>query len=227
LRDTLPFRAARTLLITLVAFAALMLVPAGSFYFWQAWLLLGVMALFWTYFLVDLLKRDPQLVERRLRHQEPEPEHQRFRKLFTLILPLGLIVTGLDFRFAWTRSLVTFPLWLTILGQLMVVAAYTFVFWVMRTNTFAGSTIQVEAEQTVISSGPYAIVRHPMYLGMLVMALGIPIALQSCVALPLFALFLPIFVYRIVHEERTLRSELAGYSEYCQRVRYRLIPPLW
>lgn len=227
MRDTLPFRAAKRLLITLVAFAALLLIPAGSFYFSQAWLLLGVMALFWTYFLVDLLRRDPQLVERRLQHQEPEPEHQRFQKLFTLILPLGLIAAGLDFRFAWTRLVVTFPLWLSILGQLMVVAGYTFVFWVMRTNTFAGSTIQVEAEQTCISTGPYAIVRHPMYLGMLVMALGIPIALQSCVALPLFALFLPIFVYRIVHEERTLRSQLTGYSEYCHRVRNRLIPLLW
>ena len=185
------------------------------------------MAVFWTYFLFDLLQRDPRLIERRLQDQEAQAEQQRFKKLFLLILPLGLIVTGLDFRFSWTRALVNWPLWISILGQIMVVTAYTFVFWVMRTNTFAGSTIHVEAEQTVISNGPYAIVRHPMYLGMLVMALGIPIALQSLVALPLFALFVPIFVYRIVYEERTLRSELLGYVDYCRHVRFRLIPAVW
>lgn len=185
------------------------------------------MALSWTYFLIDLLRRDPDLVERRLRHQEQEPEQNRFQNLFTVLLLLGLITTGLDFRLSWTHKLVTFPLWLSILGQIMVVAAYTFAFWVMRTNAYAGSTIQVEADQAVISKGPYAFVRHPMYLGMLTMALGLPLALQSLVALPLFALFFPIFVYRIVYEERTLRSQLAGYSNYCDHVRFRLVPLLW
>lgn len=214
-------------MITLLLFATFLLIPSWSLYFWQAWLLVGAMAAFWTYFLVDLLRRDSQLIERRLRDEEPQPEEQRFRKLFALIVPVGLIIAGLDFRFGWTRSLVRFPLGLSILGQFMVVSGYTFVFWVMRTNTFAGSTVQVEAQQSVISTAPYAIVRHPMYLGMLVMAFGIPIALESWVSFPVFALFLPILMYRIVHEERTLKENLPGYSDYCRRVRSRLIPWVW
>jgi protein-S-isoprenylcysteine O-methyltransferase Ste14 len=97
----------------------------------------------------------------------------------------------------------------------------------MKTNTFAGTTIQVEAEQKVIRHGPYRIVRHPMYLGMVLTALGIPIALGSYVAFPLFALFVPVLIYRLVHEERTLRRNLSGYTEYCAITRSRLVPWVW
>ena len=97
----------------------------------------------------------------------------------------------------------------------------------MKTNAFASSTIQVEAGQSVIQSGPYALVRHPMYLGMITMSLASPLALGSYMALPVFALLLPVFIYRLIHEERTLRRELEGYGEYCARVTHRLIPHLW
>jgi protein-S-isoprenylcysteine O-methyltransferase Ste14 len=220
-------RATGRLLTTLIFFGVLLFIPAGSLHFWQAWLFVGLMSVFWTGFLLYLLKSDPQLIERRLARRESEPQQQRFQKLFILILFPALIVTGLDFRFGWSRSLAPFPTWLVLLGQVAVAAGYSFVFWVMKTNTFAGTTIQVEAEQKVISHGPYQIVRHPMYLGMVLTALGIPIALGSYVALPFFALFVPVLIYRLVHEERTLRQGLPGYAEYCDRQPFRLLPWIW
>jgi protein-S-isoprenylcysteine O-methyltransferase Ste14 len=112
-------------------------------------------------------------------------------------------------------------------GQVIVVAGYWLVFWTMKVNSFASSIIQVEAQQTVIDRGPYAWVRHPMYLGMALSALALPLALGSYIALPLFALLPLLLGYRLVHEERTLCRDLAGYAEYCQRARYRLLPWVW
>src|SRR5579862_7820302 len=202
-------RAAGRLLKTLIFLCILLFISARSLHFWQAWLLVGLMSVFWTSFLLYLLKSDPQLIERRLESRESEPEQRLFQKLFALLLLLALVVAGLDFRFGWSHSLGPFPTWLVLIGQVAVVAGYSFVFWVMKTNTFAGTTIQVEAEQKVIRHGPYRIVRHPMYLGMVLTALGIPIALGSYVAFPLFALFVPVLIYRLVHEERTLRRNLS------------------
>jgi len=223
----LPTRAARRLLATLVSFWLLLFLPAGSLRFWNAWLLIGLMSALWTSFLIDLLRSDPELVERRLQGREAEPEQKLFQRLFTLLLFPALVVAGLDFRFGWSRRIAPIPLWLIIVGQIATMAGYCFVFWVMKTNTFAGTTIQVEAGHRVISHGPYHIVRHPMYLGMALTALGIPLALGSCVALPLFALLVPVLIYRLVHEERTLRRSLPGYSEYCATTRFRLVPWIW
>ncbi len=207
--------------------AGLLFIAAGSWRFWQAWLLLGLMTAFWTFFLTDFLKHDRQLLERRLQHRETEPEQRRFQKLFPLILFPALIVAGLDFRFGWSRTLGPVPLGVVALGQVLTVAGYCLVFWVMKTNTFAASTIQVETGQNVIDRGPYALVRHPMYLGMAMTFLGIPFALASYVAFPVFALLLPLLVYRLIHEERALRRCLPGYPEYCDRTRRRLVPWFW
>ena len=220
-------RAAGRLLKTLIFLCILLFISARSLHFWQAWLFVGLMSVCWAGFLLHLLKNDPQLIERRLESRESEPEQRLFQKLFALLLLLGLVAAGLDFRFRWSRSLGPFPTWLVLIGQVAVVAGYSFVFWVMKTNTFAGATIHVESEQKVISHGPYRIVRHPMYLGMVLTALGIPIALGSYVAFPLFALFVPALIYRLVHEERTLRRSLPGYAEYCAIMRFRLVPWVW
>jgi protein-S-isoprenylcysteine O-methyltransferase Ste14 len=220
-------RSIRRLLTTLLTLACLLVLAAGTRRFWQAWLLLGLMTAFWTFFLINFLKHDRQLLERRLQHRETEPEQRRFQKLFPLILLLAFLVAGLDFRFGWSRALLPVPLVVMAFGQVMTVAGYCLVFWVMKTNTFAASTIQVETGQNVIDRGPYALVRHPMYLGMAMTALGIPLALASSVAFPVFALLLPLLVYRLIHEECALRRNLPGYSEYCERTRRRLLPWFW
>jgi protein-S-isoprenylcysteine O-methyltransferase Ste14 len=181
-----------------------------------------------TFFLIEFLAHDPQLLERRLQRKEPEPEQKWFQRLFSGLTITGLALVGLDFRFGWTRgTLGPVPVTFVLVGQFLVVAGYWFVYWVMRTNTFAGSTIQVEAAQTVIDRGPYAVVRHPMYLGMIVAMLALPVALGSYVTVPLFALLVPTLVFRLVHEERTLYRDLPGYAQYCFRTPYRLVPWVW
>ncbi len=119
------------------------------------------------------------------------------------------------------------PLWLLLLSQVLVLGGFLLVFWVMKVNSFASRTIQVEAGQKVISMGPYRVVRHPLYSGSLVMWLAAPLALGSYIAWPAFVLLIPFYVFRLLNEEEVLRQELPGYSEYCQRTRFRLVPFIW
>jgi len=181
---SLKGRAQQRLTITLTVLSALLL-SAGSLRFWQGWLFLVLMSGFWTFFLIDLMKNDPQLLERRLENKETQPEQRLFQKLWMVISLASFTLAGLDFRFGWSRQrLGPVPVWLVVVGQMIALAGYWLVFWVMKTNSFAASTIQVESGQRVVRSGPYATVRHPMYSGMAVMALGTPLALGSYFALP-------------------------------------------
>lgn len=220
-------RGTRQLVKTFVVLTVLLFVPAGTWRFWQGWLYIGLMSGFWTYFFVDLLKSDPQLLERRMQRRETEPEQKLLLRLVSVILFGAFLLAGVDFRFGWSRGLGSVPVALVLAGQVIVVAGYWLVFWTMKVNSFASRIIQVEAQQTVIDRGPYAWVRHPMYLGMALSALALPLALGSYIALPLFALLPLLLGYRLVHEERTLCRDLAGYAEYCQRARYRLLPWVW
>lgn len=225
---SLKARAVRQMATTLAVLASILFLSAGSLRFWAAWLFLGLQAGLWTFFFVDFLKHDPHLLERRLQTNENEPTQQVFQKLFKLILIPAFILTGLDFRWGWSRAwLGPVPVGVVVAGQVVVVAGYCLVFWVMKTNTFAASTIQVEAKQSVIHGGPYALVRHPMYSSMSVTVLAVPLALGSYVTLPVFALLVPLLVYRLTHEERTLRRDLPGYEDYCERTRFRLVPWVW
>jgi protein-S-isoprenylcysteine O-methyltransferase Ste14 len=108
-----------------------------------------------------------------------------------------------------------------------VLCSYYLVFQALKANSFASSVVKVEADQRVISDGPYGIVRHPMYSGLLVLLLSLPLALGSCIAIPVFVLLIVTLIFRLLREEKTLRQELPGYSEYCQRSRFRLVPFLW
>jgi protein-S-isoprenylcysteine O-methyltransferase Ste14 len=212
---------------SLAVVALLLFVPAGSFHFWEAWLFLGLMGTSWTLFFFRFLKRDPQLVARRLQREEAEPAQKLVQKLFKVILLPGFVLIGLDFRFGWSRSISVVPPILIWVAQFVTLGAYFLVFWVMETNTFAASTIRVESQQAVVRDGPYRFVRHPMYTGMGFAALAIPLALGSYVAEPLFALLVPLLIYRLVHEEKTLRRDLRGYPEYCNQTSFRLVPWVW
>jgi protein-S-isoprenylcysteine O-methyltransferase Ste14 len=225
---SLKQRGLRKLTLSLAVVAALLFLSAGSLRYWRGWLFLILMAGFWIFFFTDLLKHDPKLLERRLQSEESAPEQKLFQKLLFLILLPAFVLAGLDFRLGWSQSwLHRVPVWLVLVGQAMAVAAYWLVFSVMKANSFAASTIRVEDGQRVINHGPYAIVRHPMYSGMALMVLGTPLALGSYVALPVFALFIPLLIFRLTHEEKFLRQALPGYAEYCERTRARLIPFLW
>lgn len=211
-----------------LAAAAVLFLPAGTWRYWQGWALLAAYFLSaisgFTFFLIS----DPEVVNRRLESKEPISQQEQIMRWFKPAFFLAFLIPGFDHRLGWSRNLLgPVPPWLTVLALLLVVLGFVFVFWVIRVNRFAARTIRVEAGQEVISSGPYRFVRHPMYTGSLILFLFSPLALGSYVALPFFALLVPFYVLRLLNEEKLLRAELPGYSEYCQSTRSRLIPLIW
>lgn len=224
LKTRLGLRVALVLLLV----GALMFVPAGSFQFWQGWVFLAMLAVMNTVFVIYFYGRDQALLERRLRNKEPRREQKRF-KIFWLPLWLGtLVVPGLDYRLGWSALLIgEVPVWLTGFSCIVVVASWLLVFHVMRHNSFASAVIQVETGQRVITDGPYRVVRHPMYTGIVLMGLATPLALGSWVALVPAVLLVPALIFRLLDEERALREELPGYTDYCEHTRFRLIPSVF
>src|SRR5712692_7720339 len=207
-----------------VAFVAVILfIPAGSLRYFQGWVFMAILFLPMPITSVYFLKRDPQLVERRLRTQEKISEQKTIIRWVQLVAFGSSAIPGLDYRFGWSRV----PLWLTILSQVFVFAGYLITLWVMNENSFASRTVQVEEGQKVISTGPYRLVRHPMYSGAVLMLLFTPLALGSWWALPGFLLVIPLIVFRLLNEEKMLCRDLPGYSDYCLRTRSRLLPLLW
>jgi len=202
---------------------ALLVLPSGSWAFWPAWLflvvLLGPMLAVTFYF----LRHDRALLRRRMESREVEPTQRMLIAISAIVCLGGFILPGLDFRYGWS----TLPVAVILAANLCVFLGYLTTFWVLKTNSYAARTIRVETDQKVIDTGPYARVRHPMYTGVMVMMLASPIALGSLAALPVFLLIPPLLVGRILNEEKVLREQLAGYTEYCERVPYRLVPGLW
>lgn len=208
--------------------AALLFVPAGSLRYWQGWVFLAITMGFFFPLSLWLVKHDPALAERRMRYDEKEPEQRRFKIVASFIYFPAFLLTGFDFRFGWSRVwLGGVPLWLELAGLLVALAAYNLIFWVMRVNSFASRRIEVMEGQTVVTTGPYAFVRHPMYAGIVLMLLGTPLALGSYIALPLFLLLIPALAYRLTNEEKVLRRDLPGYVDYCAHTRFRLVPGVW
>jgi protein-S-isoprenylcysteine O-methyltransferase Ste14 len=206
-----------------IAMGLLLFLPAGTFHYWQAWVYLAVF--FGASFLMTLylMKKDPALLERRLRGG-PTAEKERAQKIIMLFASLGfialLVVPALDYRFRWSRV----PLPMVIAGDLLTALGFYIIFLVYKENTFSSATIQVVNDQRVISTGPYAVVRHPMYAGGLLYLLGMPLALASYWGLLVFVPMVPVLLWRLSDEERFLSKNLPGYTEYCAKVRWRLIP---
>jgi protein-S-isoprenylcysteine O-methyltransferase Ste14 len=215
-------------LLTAVVTGWMLFLPAGTWKFWQGWIFLGFLLIPMMAASIYFTERDPQLVERRLQKKEKVGEQKLIMNFAKLIFLAVFLIPGFDFRFGWSRR--TFgavPVWLMILSGTLALAGYLMTYWVMSANSYASRIIQVEKGQPVISIGPYRIVRHPMYLGGIISILFTPLALGSYWAVPAFALLIPVIVLRILNEEKILRKELAGYSEYCQSTRSRLIPRVW
>jgi protein-S-isoprenylcysteine O-methyltransferase Ste14 len=217
----------KTLLIrfsaAFIVLALILFLTAGSLYYWQAWVYLGVLFIPLVYVVNYFLKRDPAFLERRMRVQEKERSQKRIQTFGSILFFLGFLIPGLDYRYGW--SIVPIPLVLA--ADAVVFLGYFFIFLVFRENSYASRIVEVEAGQRVITTGPYTLIRHPMYLGVILMFLATPLALGSWWSLPVF-LLLPIsLVFRIRNEEELLVRELPGYAEYCEKVRYRLIPLVW
>ena len=184
-------------LIAVIFVATFLFLPAGSLRYWQGWVFMAILFLPMPITSVYFLKRDPQLVERRLRTEEKISEQKTIIKWAQLVVFGSLLIPGFDYRFGRSRV----PLWLAILSQLFVFAGYLITLWVMKENSFASRTVQVEEGQKVVSTGPYRLVRHPMYLGAVLMLLFISPALGSWWALPGFLLVIPLIVLRLLNEE--------------------------
>src|SRR6266851_3130865 len=210
-------------LIAAIFVAVFLFIPAGSLRYWQGWVFMAILFLPMPVTSIYFMKRDPRLVERRLRTEEKISEQKTIIQWAKLVVFSSLLIPGLDYRFGWSRV----PLWLTFLSQVLVFAGYLITLLVMNENSFASRTIQVEEGQKVISTGPYRLVRHPMYFGAVLMLLFTPLALGSWWALPGFLLVIPLIVLRLLSEEKMLSRDLAGYSDYCLRTRSRLLPLLW
>jgi protein-S-isoprenylcysteine O-methyltransferase Ste14 len=175
-----------------------------------------------------LLVRKPAVIARRMQGSERSRSQRALVSAFRPLFLVMLFVPGLDHRLGLSRTITgPVPLSLTIAGDVAMVLAILFCGWVFQVNEFAGRTIQVEARQRVIDSGPYGLVRHPLYAGSLLMWLATPLALGSWIALPLFALLTPFYVLRAINEELQLTRELKGYVAYCKRTPFRLIPFVW
>jgi protein-S-isoprenylcysteine O-methyltransferase Ste14 len=218
-------RTARTALIGVSALAVLLLVPAGTLFYWQAWAFIVVFTVSTNAIGVYLLLKDPALLQRRLQFgPAAERGAQKIISSLSIVGFLGVMVfCALDYRFGWSQV----PPVVSVLGNVLVAIGLFIDLLVFRQNTLGASNIRVEQGQTVVSTGPYAIMRHPMYAGVLVMAVGVPLALGSWWGLLLIGLLMSVLVWRILDEERVLKTELPGYAEYTQRVRYRLVPHVW
>ena len=204
----------------------LLLAPAWTLDYWQAWVYLFVFAASSALITSYLWNRDPKLLERRIK-AGPAAEDEKSQKLIQLLASLvfigAMILPSLDHRFSWSAV----PLPVIIAGDVLVALGFLIVFLVFKENTFAAATIAVTPDQKVVSTGPYALVRHPMYSGALVMLIGTPLALGSWWGLLMFITMTFIIAWRARDEERFLFKNLSGYKEYCQIVRYRMVPFVW
>ena len=210
----------------LLFLAILLLVLSGDIAYWQLWVFLAVLAVSTTAITVYLLRHDPALLQRRMA-AGPKAEKDKAQRVImgfaaALFFAFALL-PGIDHRFGWSHV----PPALVIIGDLAVAAGMLVVFLVFRENTFAAATVAVHPDQKVISSGPYAIVRHPMYSGALVFVLGMSLALGSWWALLLFPAITAVLAWRLVEEEKLLSVNLHGYQAYRERRRYRLVPFVW
>lgn len=204
-------------------FGAIFFVPAGTLRYWQAWAYMGVLFLPMIFTLAYLLRHDPALLERRLRAKEAASEQRWAVALSGVSILAAMLVSAFDRRLGWSHV----PVPVVVVALLLVLLSYGAFFLVIRENSYASRVIEIAEGQQVISTGPYALVRHPMYTAVHVMFLATPLALGSWWGLVPAALVIPSMVLRILDEEKQLREGLPGYREYCQTVRWRLIPGVW
>lgn len=207
----------------LLILGAMFFLPAGTIYYWQAWVYLAVLFIPMLIFLLYLIRHEPDLLERRLRMKEREAEQKLIIKLSTLYF-LGIyLVPGFDQRYGWSDV----PVPVVLMADLIVLLGYGLFVLVLKENRYASRIVEVEAQQQVITTGPYSWVRHPLYLAVALMYIFSPLALGSYWAMLPTILLLVLLVARIQNEEKVLLRELAGYEAYRQETKYRLIPGVW
>lgn len=201
----------------------LLFFPAGTFGYWQAWLLIGI--LFIPMFIAGLvmMKRSPDLLRKRLNAKEEETEQKTVIAFSGLMFLAAFIVAGLNYRFEW----VVLPAWVTYVASVVFLLAYALYAEVLRENVYLSRTVEVQENQKVIDTGLYGVVRHPMYMATLLLFLSMALVLGSAISLVIMLLYIPIIAKRIRNEEQVLEEGLDGYTEYKKRVKHKVIPFVW
>lgn len=210
-------------LIAVVMTVLLLFLSAGTVYYWQAWVFIALFSIPMMLIALYLFKCSPELLKRRLDTKEKRPVQNILAKMFYISIGLFFIISGLDKRCGW--SSVSFTI--IIISDILFLSGYLFLFLVFKENKYLAHTIVIEKDQRVVSTGPYAIVRHPMYLAELIMFIFAPLCLGSYWAVTVNILFVTLLIIRIVTEEQALLQELKGYREYTEKTKYRLIPGIW
>ena len=214
------FEAIIKIILGVVLVGLLIFLPAGTFNYFNGWLLMGI--LFIPMFIAGIVMmiKNPELLKRRLDAKEKIGEQKSVIKLSGLMFVLGFIIAGLDYRY----SLLPLPSFISIIGSILFIISYVLYAEVLRENTYLSRTIKVEKNQKVIDTGLYSIVRHPMYMATLILFLSMPLVLGSIISFLVFLIYPFIIIKRLKNEEEFLEKELDGYSEYKKKVKYRLIP---
>jgi protein-S-isoprenylcysteine O-methyltransferase Ste14 len=222
----LDMKAFGGLLFLVVAMAGMLFIPAETLDYWQAWLFMAVFFAASLAITLYLMKKDRKLLERRM-SGGPTAEKEPAQKVIMFFASLGFVglvlVPAFDRRHGWSHM----PAAMAVAGEGLILIGWLIIFFVFKENTFTSATVELAPDHKVISTGPYALVRHPMYAGGLVMLVGIPIALGSWWGLLVIAAVMPALIWRLFEEEKFLVRNLPGYAEYQKTVRYRLIPQVW
>ena len=207
----------------LVIVALLLFLPAWTLRYPQGWLLICI--LFIPMFAAGLImmKKDPELLRKRLKAKEEETEQKQVIALSGLMFLAAFVLAGLSFRFGW----LTLPFGVSIVFAVVFLIAYALYAEVLRENAYLSRTIEVQEDQKVVDTGLYGIVRHPMYSATVVLFLSMPLVLGSVISFVIMLCYIPIIVKRIRNEEQVLSRDLPGYTEYMEKVKYRLIPFVW
>ena len=217
------FQALTKFVLGLLMIGLFLFLPAGTFDFWQAWLFIGVLFVPMFFAGIVLMIRQPELLRKRLDAKEQQHEQKWVVALSGLMFIAVFVVAGLNRRFGWYML----PDWVVYLATVVFLVAYAMYAEVMRENVWLSRTVEVQENQQVVSTGLYGIVRHPMYAATLLLFLSMPLVLASPWSFAIMLLYIPIIALRICNEEQVLERELKGYTEYKQRVRYKVIPFIW
>ena len=206
-----------------VILGLLIFLSAGSLHYWQGWLMMGV--LFVPMFVAGLILmvKNPELLRKRLSAKEEEKEQKAVVALSAVMFVTAFVVAGLNWRFQW----LVLPNWAVWLAAVLFLFGYILYAEVLRENTYLSRTVEVQEDQKVIDTGLYGVVRHPMYMATLILFLAMPLVLASPISFLIMLLYIPLIAKRIRNEEAVLEQGLKGYSEYKQRVKYKVIPYIW